>query len=147
MAMNPQRQEALQRVVLAAKKVMYDPNVFQTFKQALLKRGTPSPDDLAAQAVGLLKILMNKSNNAIPTDILIPAATMILLEMADFLVKSGAHEPTKAEMDAAMQRVVILVVRVFGGGKGTQPAAAPGAPPQAQGGMIAQQPQPQPMGV
>lgn len=123
-APGPQNADALERVVLAGTKLMYDPKVFPMFAQAL-ESGGPLPDMLAQQAVGLLKIMMDKSGGTMPKNVLIPAAVALMLEMGDFIIKSGLAKPTEEDMRAAVKTVIDLVMQVFGG---------QGAPPA--GGMI-----------
>lgn len=132
--------EALERVVLAGTKVMYDPKVFPTFAEAL-KGGGPLPQVMATQAVGLLKILMDKSRGAIPKNVLIPAAVALMVEMGDFIVKAGLGKPTQGDMQNAIKLVVGMVAKVFGGAPGgahgPRPMPAPQGPPAAaQPGLI-----------
>ena len=127
MSPNPQDADALHRVVLAGMKLMYDPKIFPMFKQAL-EAGGPLPQVLASQAAGLFKILMDKSGGKIPKQITIPAATMLMMEMADFMRKAKLANPSEKDIQAAVQILIKLLVKVFTGG---QPAGqpAPGAVP------------------
>ena len=149
MEMPVQDQESLQKVVMAGMKLMYDPKIFPMFEQGL-KSKAPLPDMLAAQAVGLLKLLMDKSQGTIPKNVILPAAVMLMLEMGDFMVKAKMAQPTQADMQAAVKKVVELAMKVFGapgGGAATPPGAgmpAPGAMPPGGAGMPPpQQPAPQ----
>lgn len=134
-APGPQNADALERVVLAGTKLMYDPKVFPMFAQAL-EAGGPLPDMLAEQAVGLLKILMDKSGGTMPKNVLIPAAVALMLEMGDFIIKAGLAKPSDADMQAAVRMVIELVMRAFGGQGGAAPAGG-GAPAPASGGVMA----------
>lgn len=131
-APGPQNSDALQRVVLAGTKLMYDPKVFPMFSQALESKA-PLPQLLAQQAVGLLKILMDKSQGTMPKNVMIPAAVALMMEMGDFMVKAKLAQPTQEDMQAAIKLVIDLVVKVFGaqvGGQSPSPAV------QTQPGMI-----------
>lgn len=123
--------DALQRVVLAGMKVMYDQKIFQTFQQALAAQG-PVPQKLAAQAVGLLKILMDKSGGTIPKNVLVPAATMLMFEMGDFMVKAGLGQPTKQDMADAVKLVIQMVLKLYAGPQQGAPQGQPEQPQPAQ---------------
>jgi hypothetical protein len=146
MSPNPQDADALHRVVLAGMKLMYAPQVFPMFKQAL-EAGGPLPQVLAAQAAGLMKILMDKANGSIPKQVVIPAGAMLLAEMADFMRKAKLASPSEQDMQAAVKLLVNLLVKVFAGGQSApgaapapgNPVAAPaGAPPAASAGPAPQ---------
>lgn len=147
MSPNPQDADALHRVVLAGMKLMYAPQVFPMFKQAL-EAGGPLPQVLASQAAGLMKILMDKANGSIPKQVVIPAGAMLLAEMADFMRKAKLANPSEKDMQEAVQILVKLMVKVFAGGQPQgqpAPGAAPGQPaaapaPAAPAGAPAPQP-------
>lgn len=138
-----QNSEALQKVVLAGMKLMYDAKVFPMFSQAL--EADPSPNGIAAQAAGLMKMLQDKAGGKIPRNIMIPAAVALLFEMAGFMVQAGMPKPSDADMQGALQVLVQMMVKIFGRAPaGT--AAAPGAPPAGVAAPAAApaQPAPQP---
>ena len=126
---------ALERVVRAGMTLMYDKNVFaQMFPQIeqAVKSGAPLAPLLASQALGLIKILNEKAQN-MPKNVMAPAATALLIEFGDFLVKSGVAEPTAEDMQKAVQILIPQVVKMFGGQPGQPPQQAQQPP---QGGMI-----------
>lgn len=127
--------EAMQKVVMAGMKLMYDAKVFPMFADALEK--DPSPQGIAKQTAGLMKILMDKSQGSIPKNVMIPAAVALLFEMAGFMVQAGMPKPSDEDMQGALKLLVGLMVQVFGGQQ--QPGAAPGAP-QPAGAPLAPQP-------
>ena len=86
--MQPQNSEAMQKVVMAGMKMMYDAKVFPMFADALEK--DPSPMGIAKQTAGLMKILMDKSQGSMPRNVMIPAAVALLFEMAGFIVEVKA---------------------------------------------------------
>lgn len=128
-----------QKVVLAGMRVMYDPKVFPQFFSAF-SHGGPLPDTLAAQAVGLIKILDGQAKGQIPRNILATSAVVLMLEMADCLVKAGVAKPTKEDLQAATQKLTALLLRVYGAQPAAQgtpqsaPQGAPTTPPP--GGLI-----------
>lgn len=137
MAINP---EQLQRVVLAGEKIMYDKSTFHIFQAGLSKPG-PLPEKLAKEAAGLVKILNERAKPAIPKNLIIPSAVMLLTEMADFMVKAKLATPTKEDIVAAIKMLVEIVMKLYGvqqpaaQGVPQQPAAPQPAAP-AQPGMI-----------
>lgn len=118
----PQNSEAMQKVVMAGMKLMYDAKVFPMFAEALEK--DPSPMGIAKQTAGLMKILMDKSQGSIPKNVMIPAAVALLFEMAGFMVQAGMPKPSDEDMQGALKALVQMMVQVFGGQQ-----AVPGAPP------------------
>jgi hypothetical protein len=137
---NPQNSDAMQRVVLAGMRLMYDQKIFPVFAQAL--KADPSPQGIARQAAGLVKMLQDKADGKIPRNVLIPAGMMLLFEMINFMVQAKAIDrPDDATMKAAMTTLVKLLVQVFAGapaappqgGPQAVPQAAPAAPPAAPG--------------
>lgn len=132
--MQPQNSEAMQKVVMAGMKMMYDAKVFPMFADALEK--DPSPMGIAKQTAGLMKILMDKSQGSIPRNVMIPAAVALLFEMAGFMVQAGMPKPSDEDMQGALKALVGMMVQVFGGQQApAQPGAPAGAAP-AQPGMI-----------
>lgn len=155
MSPNPQDADALHRVVLAGMKLMYAPQVFPMFKQAL-EAGGPLPQVLASQATGLMKILMDKANGSIPKQVVIPAGAMLLAEMADFMRKAKLANPSEKDMQEAVQILVRALVQQFAGGQrapgsaptpgnpaaaAAPPGGAPAAPQPGGGGSFAGPPQ------
>lgn len=140
-------QEAMSRVVLAGMKLMYDPKTFEIFKSGLAK-DQPIDDKLATQAAGLMQMMDDRAKGGIPRQVIAPAATMLLIEMARFMEESGMQGPTEDELKSAITKLLKIVLRVFGAGR--QQGSAPQQAPQQQA-MPAQPPQglmqPQTMGA
>lgn len=137
--MNPNDQLAIRKVVMAGMKVMYDPKTFPEFKQGMLKQ-MPMPQKLATEAAGLMKLLQDKAQGAIPRQILLPAASMLLLEIAKFMSDAGFGKPTPQDIKAAGQVLLQLMPKAFPkppvDGQPAAPAVAPAqpqAPPPARG--------------
>lgn len=110
--MNPQDQIAVQKVVTAGKKIMFDEATFPQFKQGMTK-DMPMPQKLATEAVGLLVTLQDKANGSIPRQVLLPAALGLLLEIASFMEEAKVGEPTKQDIVAAGQLLIKLVQKAF----------------------------------
>jgi len=135
-----QNSEALQKVVLAGMKLMYDAKIFPTFAQALEQ--DPSPMGIAAQAAGLMKMLQDKAGGKIPRNIMIPAAVALLFEMAGFMVQAGMPKPSDADMQGALKALVQMMVKVFG--QAPAQAGPAGAPVAATSAIPAAAPSPAP---
>lgn len=131
--MTPNDQVATKRVVLAGMKLMYDEKTFPTFKAGMMKN-MPMPDKLATEAAGLVKTLNDKANGSIPRQVLIPAASMLMLEIAKFMKDAKIAEPTPEDIKAAYAKLVPLMAKAFPDTKarmGAQPATPASAPPAA----------------
>lgn len=130
--MTPQDQDAMQRVVMAAQRIMYDKQIFPRFAQAMTKSG-PLPFKLATEAAGLLKMVQDRAKGQIPKRLLIPAGMMIMVEMGDFMEKSKLAKPNEQDVQEAMKLLIDMIPQIFKGKPGQQPPQQPGAPaPQAQ---------------
>lgn len=140
--MNPNDQLATRRVVLAGMKLMYDVKTFPTFKQGMMKK-MPMPDKLATEAAGLVKMLQDKANGSIPRQVLIPAASMLMLEIAKFMEDVGLAKPTPEEIKQAYAKLVPLMAKAFPNvpprsAPATPASAPPAAPPMQSKGIINQ---------
>lgn len=138
MNMNPADSQAARKVVLGCMKLLFDPKTHGLLV-ADLKKDAPMPAKLAMAAVGVMKTFsLHVTNGQIPRQVLIPAATMLLLEIAKFMAKAGLGKPTGKDIAAAGPLLVNLVKQAFPAGGGAPTAAAPAAAPAAQpAGMIA----------
>lgn len=125
-------QEALSKVILAGMKLMYDPKTFPIFKAGMSKPGAVD-DKLATQAAGLMKMLVERSNN-MPRQVIAPAAAMLLVEMAKFMEEAGMQGPTEDELKSAIMKLLKIILRLFGtGGQAPQAEQAPAQPAMMEG--------------
>ena len=134
--MDTKNPEALQKVVLAGMKLMYDEKSFKLFKNGISNTKVPLPERLAMETAGLMKMLMDKAQNRIPPDVLPAAAAMLLMEMAKFIKDAGIEDFTQEDIQKALQIMLKLMKQVFAGGQA--PTPAPQQPPQQPQGMINQ---------
>ena len=134
--MEQQNMEAVQRIVLAGMKIMYDKSTFQMFSQAMAGK-EPVPVKLAKEAAGLMKILFDKSNGSMPKRHIVPAATMLLFEMADFMKQAGIADPSEEEVQGAVKLMIPILAELYGkkNSQQQQPAMPQQQPPQ---GLIGQ---------
>lgn len=126
MEMPPQDMQAFEKVVLAGMKIMYDKTTFPIFKSGMMKK-TPLPQRLATEAAGLMKMLMDKSKNSIPKQIIAPAAAMLLMEMGKFMTEAGIAKPKGDDIRQATMMMLKMLQSLYAKKPGQ---AAPAAPPQ-----------------
>lgn len=86
--------EAFDRIVLAGKKVMYSKETAPMVDQ-YLSSGASTAEKLGGGVANVVVMLDNKAQGAIPKDILIPAATVLLFDAADFMRRTGTKVTTE----------------------------------------------------
>lgn len=143
MEMNPKDMQDFERVVLAGMKIMYDERTFGIFKQGMMKQEVPLPQRLAMEAAGLMKMLMEKSGNKIPPQILPAAAAMLLMEMGKFMAEAGVAKPTSDDMRTATMLLMKILKSMFSKQPQGEAPQQP-QPPTAQSPQQPVPPQPQP---
>ena len=138
-------EEKVHRVVLAGMKLMYSPETFKMLLSGITKQA-PIPQKLAMEVAGVMHLIDQKSQSGLTPDVVAPASVLLLFELAEFMRQSGAGNPTKGDIQAAIQLLQKVVSSVFSkSGKavtgGSPQQQAPMAPPAAPAGLIsAQQP-------
>jgi len=141
--MKPDEQQALQKVLIAGMQLMYDKGTFKIFRASMVKPG-PLPQKLAREAAGLVKILQDKANGAIPRPLLIPAAYLLMLEIARFMEDAELAKPTPQDIAAAFKLMVPLMAKEF---KNVTSRVTPTAGMPPVGGGMLNAPPPQQPGV
>ena len=86
--LDPAKQNALERIVLAGMKVMFSPQTHQMMLQELDAQGD-IVDKLAQGTAKLMGLLYQQSRNTMPGDLLIPAGGVLMAKACEFLNKSG----------------------------------------------------------
>ncbi|MFA7269947.1 MAG: hypothetical protein WC073_11430 [Sterolibacterium sp.] len=143
-----QDQAEAEKIVLAGMKIMYDKNVFPKFIAGFKQGDISLSDMLASQAAGLIKIIDDQSKGSIPKKIIVPAATMLMIEMVDFLTKAKMAKPTKQDISDALKKLTMIILKVYSDqakqGAQTGQTPPPGGNPDAlsEGAMRAAQAQP-----
>jgi len=87
-AMPPKMKNAFERVVLAGKKILYSKETQQMVDE-FLQGDLPVANKLGEGVANIVVMIDNKANGAVPKDVLIPAATVLLFDAADFLKRTG----------------------------------------------------------
>ena len=134
---NPNDQLSIRKVVMAGMKLMYNEKTFPLF-EAGMKRDGPTAQKLAEEAAGLVKMLQDKAKGAIPRQILLPAAGMLVMEMAKFMQDAGYGKVSQDDIKVATKMLLKIMPKAFpkrGGSQarpGAKPPGQPPAPPPGQ---------------
>lgn len=112
MKVNPQQKQQLQRIVIAGLKLMFSPQTHHLLLQQL-----QGPGDLATKigqgVAGLMGMLVQESQGSLPRNLIIPAATIFVAHVIDFLKKAGQPVPPDVA-GAAVQAAVHAVMGAVG---------------------------------
>lgn len=126
-----------QRIVIAAKKIMAQPQIAQQIVQMM--KSSPDPATGIAQAtIFLMKQLYEKSKGTMPTKAIVPAAQEILVDIMRLGQSAGLFKITPELVKQAVQLAIQMFTQSV---KAQQPAAAEppaaGATPMAPAGQPA----------
>jgi hypothetical protein len=149
----PDKKEAFTRIFMAGQKVMYSEGSSELVRKEM-ERKAPIDAKLAHAAAGLMLILHKESKGQMPPDVGVLAGAALLLEMADFALKTGQQMTQQDVRDALDQYVALVMMKygakpdqIMGAIQGQAPQQpAPQGPPQAAPGGGAPMP-PQMMGA
>lgn len=108
----PQLQKAFEKIVLAGMKVMFDPKTHEMALQELDREG-PIEDRLANGITGLMAILWQESNQTMPPQLVVPAATALYMQAVDFVKKSG-EEVTPEQLSGGLIKTISQLLEKFG---------------------------------
>lgn len=126
-----QMQMALERVVMAALKVIHTPQISQQLIQMMQKAGDPATG-IAQATYLIMSQLYEKSNHTIPPQILLHAAAVVMREIGVVGQTARLFQMTPALGQQALQILVKLYQQ--GVQAAQQGAAQPAQPaPQAVG--------------
>lgn len=109
----PLDQQTLQRVVMAGQQLMYNEKTRGYFIAGLEKQGDPT-DIMAAEIVGLVKILDEKTTGGLPKAIVAPVAIALLVEAAHFAAQAGYFVMTKKAISVAAQKIMMALMQRYG---------------------------------
>lgn len=148
--LNPAQQQALERVEVAATKIIHDAKVSQQLVQMMKAAGDPVTG-IAQATLLIMRQLIEKSKNTIPQEVLVPAGFKVVEQLAELgaaaklfqnspdLVKQAQRKAIQMFLKSVDPKLLADVRAKMEGG--AQPAApapaaaapAPGAPaPAAQ---------------
>lgn len=129
-----QYQDALQRVVLAGKKVLYSKD-----SHGLVEEQLSVDDPVAAAgegAVELLGLLAKESRGTMPKQVAAPAMLILLTDVLDYLKQTGRAKGDAADLDSATRAMTATVMKAAGvSPEGFQQIAAKAHEAAQRGGM------------
>lgn len=109
----PELQKAYERVVIAGMKVMFDKESHVMMLKSLKGPGSLG-ERLGKGITGLMLILFQESNKTMPPQVLIPAATTLLMQAADFIKKAKLEPITNKDIGEGMNIMVTTLLDKFG---------------------------------
>ena len=138
--------EAFTKVVAAGMKVMYSDETHELMLDELEGEG-PLEQRMGEAIAGLMRLLYEKSNQAMPTEVIIPAATYLLAKGVSFLKKVTGEALTPEVLGAATDIMVQSIMQNFGidpakFSSNMEEAAAKGAAIEQGGGAPTEGPGP-----
>jgi hypothetical protein len=109
---DPRLQPAIAKAVKAGEQVMYAP---QTREQLIAALGDGSdPESIGAGIAKLLAVLYHKTNNTLPMQVGVPAATLLLLEALQFIEDAGKAQVTPDMLAECTKAMGSAVLQMFG---------------------------------
>jgi hypothetical protein len=127
--LDPAKQNALERIVLAGMKVMFSPQTHQMMLQEL-----DGPGDIVTKlAEGIAKLmglLFQQSKGSMPGDLLIPAGGILMAKACEFLNLSGTPV-TDDQMGQAMVKMTQIIKTMATPKDGSGQPSPQGATPPA----------------
>lgn len=87
--MNPKQGDAYDRVVMAGKRTLYAEQTAPLIKKMLEVEDSSLGEKLGQSVAGLMVMMDNQANGAMPKEIMVPAGVAILFEAGDYLFEIG----------------------------------------------------------
>lgn len=117
----PNLQQAYDKTVAAGMKLMFeDDSMFQMMVQNLEAETDKSLDQKIADGIiGLMAAMVKKSGGKMPGEVIIPAAVYLLMQLIEFIQKSG-HDLPNEVISSTVQKVVFGIMQAAGGGNQQQ---------------------------
>ena len=111
-SMPAEMRKAFQQVVMAGKKVLYSQETAPIIDEVLNAEGSIG-EKLGAGIANLVVTLDNKANGAMPKDVIIPAATVLLFDAADALAQAGMKIATQ-DIAVAYETMFYSIFQSYG---------------------------------
>jgi hypothetical protein len=97
-------QGAMERIVVAGKKLMYSQEVKAQFDEQFNPQNPdPMAEKLAATVFVVVGSLFGESNGTLPPQLLVPAGIFLITDLAQFVEESGIGNVEDAELGQAME--------------------------------------------
>lgn len=111
---SPQEQDAMDKVVLASLKVIYDQNTHQGIVD-MLTQGKADPAKALADTTTLIITQVDKkSGGKVPELVILPAAADVLGELGNLATKAGIFQVDEKISGQAMQKTILGLAEQYG---------------------------------
>jgi len=110
--MPKEMQDGFERVVLAGKKILYS-NETREMVDKFLNSDAEVAEKLGLGVANVMILIDNKANGNIPKEVIIPAATVLLFDAADFLRKTG-EKVTAQDIGMAYEMMFFAIFEAYG---------------------------------
>lgn len=110
----PQEQNAMDRVVLACLKIIYDQSTHQDIVQMLSQKKDDPSQALADTTTLLITQVDQKSGGKVPETVILPAAADVLGELADLATKAKIFQVDEKTAAVAMQKMLMSLAEQYG---------------------------------
>jgi hypothetical protein len=134
-------QGAMERIVVAGKKLMYSQEVKAEFDEQFNPQNPdPMPEKLAATVFVVVGSLFGESNGTLPPQLLVPAGIFLITDLAQFIEEAGMANVEDVELGQAMELYIGYLANSMEGAD-EQPSQSPEPMQPAQatgsaGGLI-----------
>jgi len=96
----PEQKDALQRIVLAGQKILYDKQTNTEVERRLQSSKNPA-EAAGSGALELLGVLAHESRGTLPQPLVGPAAMILMTEILDYMKQTGRIKGTPEELETA----------------------------------------------
>ena len=107
------QQDALQRIVLAGQKILYDQQTNTEVEKRLQASKNPA-EAAGSGALELLGVLAHESRGTLPQPLVGPAATILMTEILDYLKKTGRIKGDAADLETAARSLSDTMMKASG---------------------------------
>jgi len=123
----PPDQTAVERVVIAATRIIHDPKIKQTLIEMMKQAGEPV-QALVEAVFLIMRQIIEKSGKSVPSEVLGAAAWQVLQLIAELAQAAGLFQVTPELLQQAAQAGIEKLKQEASAGP-AQPAAAPAPQP------------------
>lgn len=128
---DPDHRAPLEKVVVGGQRLLYDQETHQKLMDNMRDIGEDSdPRNVAIAVGGIMTILKEDAQGGFPDDVLVPAGSMMVIEVIRFLEEAGMLEPTPEFIGNAIEEYLALIMQKV---EFDQPQEE--APPDEMGGV------------
>lgn len=136
----PEEQEAIDKVVMAAMKVIHDDDNTHAQVMQMLKTGADSPAETLAEVTKTIMLQLDeKSGGTIPEVAIFPAAEQILELVGELAEASGLMQIDEATSVKAQQLMILGVADAYGVDPEELSGLMGSVSPEEMNAMVAQQ--------